>query len=308
MSKLETAQKVGTKVSAEVGYRFMEADLCRSMLQDFYQCPFCETVSPVDSVYQELSLGKILKVVKLECGHSFPTFARLKPIKVQHKEVFSMYLTAEVKNSNTGELTSRLVQRSHSFVANFLQYMNYMINCIGTGQGGHNSGSQIISTYTDAVYYPISNASSMGASTANVVPNLFLNGGAGLSYVGMQVGSSNNAPTVTDYGLNALITNGSGSGELAYGASVINVIAIAGSTTSFSIVRTFTNNTAVAITAYEVGLMSGTGGATGANESADSTTDAYPIYVLLTHDLFSAAQTIPASQTLTVTYTWQTTT
>ena len=73
-------------------------------------------------------------------------------------------------------------------------------------------------------------------------------------------GSSDSAFSATGTTLGALITDGSGSGELVYGAmpgAATTEPTVSGNKTKFSIAREFTNNSGADITVREVGLFSG---------------------------------------------------
>lgn len=71
---------------------------------------------------------------------------------------------------------------------------------------------------------------------------------------GVQFGTGTNAVQVTDYMLQTLIANGSGAGQLTYGATTVEAAVVVGNVSSFKIIRPVTNNTASPITVYECGL------------------------------------------------------
>lgn len=85
---------------------------------------------------------------------------------------------------------------------------------------------------------------------------MHVNSPAGDTSYGIVVGSGTNAVNINNYQLQTLITNGTGSGQLQYGATVINsTFQIVGSDAYFSFSRTITNNSGTDITVNEIGLI-----------------------------------------------------
>lgn len=99
-------------------------------------------------------------------------------------------------------------------------------------------------------------------------------GGAGATDMGIIVGSGNTAVSVDDYSLAQLISSGSGSGELSYLAqsstSAIAKLSVLEGKAYATYVRDFTNNSAVAVTVKEAGLVAKTGVTTEGVETAGS--------------------------------------
>lgn len=313
MTMEQPKPKMMTKVTTDIGYRFMEPELSRSLLQNFYECPTCEETSPLDSVHQEWNLGRIVSRFGLLCGHGFGFLGALRPKKVRINEVMSMFVTSEV----TGPLgtTSRTVQRSHSFVGSMISWLHFAFaaNLLGGGTltGHYNSDSFGWSDTVPTVRYWIEQNGSWdgGGSLAWGITAPGMIAGAGSNGFGIVVGTATAAPNALQTVLGAPIANGSGVGQLNYGAVVENNVSITGNVTAFSLVRTFTNNTANSITATEVGLIAEMGTTSTPSLSDVTTPNIAPTdTVLFTRDLYAAAQTIPAGQTLTTTYTIQTST
>jgi hypothetical protein len=311
MSNQQSVPKMGTKVAAEVSQRFMDADLLKSMLLEFYACPICDAVAPLDSVNQEMNNGKLWTTWRLACGDRFPSIGVIPRAVVKMKEPYRAFVTAEIHDT-AGNLVSRLVQRSHSYVANMMQWMNYMLAAAGCAQAAQNSGPVALNSQTGlsspSFLVPISNTSTYGASiTATSVPALLVNDVANDATYGIQVGTLGNSPNSGDAILGAAVANGTGAGQLSYGAVTVNSVIKSGAVTSFNIVRPFTNNSAAAIIVPELGLIASTAGSHNTSQSAAST-GTFAGFVMMAHDLFAAAQTINVGFTLTVTYTLQTST
>lgn len=99
-------------------------------------------------------------------------------------------------------------------------------------------------------------------------------GGAGVTDMGIVVGSGDTAVSADDYSLAQLISSGSGSGELSYLAhsstSAIAKLSVLEGKAYATYVRDFTNNSAAAVTVKEAGLVAKTGVTTEGVETAGS--------------------------------------
>jgi hypothetical protein len=83
-------------------------------------------------------------------------------------------------------------------------------------------------------------------------------GGVGSSVYGIVFGTTNTAPTTSDYKLGTLIVSGSASTQLNYAAqSTLSTLAISGQNTSFSVQRVAVNNSGATITPVEEGISTG---------------------------------------------------
>jgi hypothetical protein len=124
--------------------------------------------------------------------------------------------------------------------------------------------SAILSTWSSsASFYAVQTRSDL-ADTSGTARHIMLGtsasgvtlGGcapAGETSAGIVVGSSDTPVSLSQYSLGALITHGTGSGQLTYGAT--NVETLSKDTTwLFRIVRTFTNNSGASVTVREIGL------------------------------------------------------
>jgi hypothetical protein len=77
---------------------------------------------------------------------------------------------------------------------------------------------------------------------------------AGDTSAGILVGTSDTPVSLAQYNLLGLISHGTGSGQLSYGATVVEDLTIE-TTYYFRIIRTFTNNSGASITVREIGLF-----------------------------------------------------
>jgi hypothetical protein len=100
--------------------------------------------------------------------------------------------------------------------------------------------------------------------TTNTARSFGINAGAAGSYggrapagdtsAGILVGTSDTPVSLGQYNLLGLIPNGTGAGQLSYGATVVEDLTT-DTTYYFRIIRTFTNNSGGTITIREIGLF-----------------------------------------------------
>ena len=213
-------------------------------------------------------------------------------------------ITVTVKDKN-GKIIKVHKQRSHSFVANFLAILATPLA---------TSLNQNISNTTYGYFFRLTSGTYAEFNPFSYQFNgiLDLNDSANDSTYGIVVGSGTATPTANDYNLERQIVNGTGSGQLIYGAHTISpapvsngsniyytttstpssgILPVSGNTTSWQILRTFQNQSGASITVSEVGLIS-------ANYFSGNI-----YYVLLAHDLLSSPITIPNGGVMAITYT-----
>jgi len=205
-------------------------------------------------------------------------------------------LTVIVKDKD-GKMIKQHKQHSHSFVSNFLSMLASGFATYYNYSTGNNYGywsKQTDGTYV--LFIPIN-------ASINVIFDI--NDGSNDSTYGIVVGSGTATPTPNDYALGKQIVNGTGSGQLVYGAHTINpepvttttgtqsstpssgLLPVSGNTTSWQISRTFQNQSGASITVSEVGIYTNIGGS----------------FILIVHDLLSSPITIPNNAVLTIVYT-----
>jgi len=134
---------------------------------------------------------------------------------------------------------------------------------------------------------------------------------SGNTSYGIVVGSGASAgstPSPSAPYLKAQIPNGTGSGQLEYGAVSVSTASVSGQTTSFTITRSFTNVSGATINVTEIGIIAYLTGWAMVVSSAGTEASASSDYVLIAYDIPSSAIAIQNGQTLTITYTFSVTT
>jgi len=117
-----------------------------------------------------------------------------------------------------------------------------------------------------------------------------ITGGATEDTHGIVVGNSDVAFDKAQSKLEGKIANGSGGGQLVYGAQTTEDYADEDSTTRFRMIRGFTNNSGAPVTVKEIGIVL-------RNNKAGAIW-----YLLVARDVLASPQTVPDGATLTVRY------
>jgi len=218
-----------------------------------------------------------------------------------------MRLTITVKDKN-GKIIKQHKQHSHSFLMNFLAMLaTMMVN-------SYNSYNNFFYyRSTTGTWWSPSTGGTYGATNSEELFDMLDD--ANDSTYGIVVGTGTATPTPNDYNLQSQIINGTGAGQLYYGAHSISptptttsngnmtsppspgTLTPSGNTTSFSVSRTFQNQSGASITVSEVGILAQSLGFNQPN-----------IYILIIHDLLSSAITIPNNGVMAITYTISVTT
>jgi hypothetical protein len=122
---------------------------------------------------------------------------------------------------------------------------------------------------------------------------MLLNSGSGDSSYGLVVGTSDAPNAVNQYAMGAIITHGSGTGQLYYGSHTIENVTNPAGTNNWiiRITRVFTNNSTSSVTVKEIGLI-----ALSQDSGCQPTR-----YFLIARDVISPV-TVPPGSTLTVRY------
>jgi len=209
-------------------------------------------------------------------------------------------LTITVKDKD-GKIIKQHKQHSHSFVSNFL---SILASSLATYY------FQSITSNSYGYYYRTTNGDYAAYSPNEMVFNRIfdLNDSANDSSYGIVVGTGTATPTPNDYALGNQIVNGTGTGQLVYGAHQFNpapqtigsstyvtttstptsgILPVSGNTTSWQIERTFQNQSGASITVSEVGIY----------------IDTINGVALIVHDLLSSPITVPNNAVLTIIYT-----
>jgi len=162
--------------------------------------------------------------------------------------------------------------RSRSFVIGFL---NAIFSDL-SGQGVTNTNTNG-SQYTTTQYE--------GFTVAD---------GSNDNSYGIQIGTGTTTPSIVDSRLSALITNGTGAGQMQYGGvNVTGAVTNTSNNTGYiTVTRTFTNNSGASITVSEVGLVAWAGNWNGVSGQ----------YYLIIHDLLPTPITVPNGSSLSISY------
>jgi hypothetical protein len=194
---------------------------------------------------------------------------------------FNAYLTIIVRDSK-GNVIKVHRQRSHSPTNNFIAlllpvnyYMNTNSSITVTGLAGASSSYKpALSVSEYDIPYP---------NSANNYPSYLLE---------IDVGSGNQSNPLTATNLAAPIANGSGAGQLVYGAvSVPSNIIMSGNSAYFTISQILTNQSGDTVTITEVGVV--------------TKMQLYEnLNILSWYDALSSSISVPNGGSLTIYYTF----
>ncbi len=160
---------------------------------------------------------------------------------MSEKHIISAELEIEVRDRE-GRLLEYRKQESKSFVKQFIDAL-YGIMKASTV---HDDIIEIKKTDGVMGHFPI--------LTSTTDPLFKAEAGAGDDRYGILVGNSDEAVAYDDYNLKGKISNGTGAGQLSYGATTIETPYKEGTEYKFRITRGFVNNSGASITVKEVGL------------------------------------------------------
>lgn len=114
--------------------------------------------------------------------------------------------------------------------------------------------------------------------------------GADSSATGIVVGSGNTGVATSDYKLQTQIATGNGAGQLRYMAQTYNGPFQTSEVNYYQAIRNFINNSGAGIDVWELGMY----------------VDCAGFVFCIVRDVLGAVLTVPATETLTVTYTIET--
>jgi len=226
------------------------------------------------------------------------------------KDNLDIRLTVTVKDKD-GKIIKQHKQKSHSFLMNYLAMIaTLMANPYSSTYNSTTYYYYFKSTAGEWCSYAAYYSNAPGGWFTTISGALATLDGANDSTYGIVVGTGTAPPKPTDYNLESIIQNGTGSGQLVYGAVTVSptpgtgglanssstpssgVLTPSGNTTSFQILRTFQNQSGASITVSETGIIAEVL-ANGSNTE----------YVLIIHDLLSSPITIPNGGVMAITYT-----
>jgi hypothetical protein len=192
----------------------------------------------------------------------------------------------EVRDKN-GKLIEKGRFPAKSWVGNIVGLLSAIISTWGA-TGGNPSGTYTRSDLTDtggtARHLGLCAGTTSAVTLGGCAPT-------GDTSAGIVLGSSDTPVSLGQYSLGALITHGTGSGQLTYGAT--NVETLSKDTTwLFRIVRTFTNSSGASVTVREIGLYVRLG----------ISSSPYWYSCMLARDVPTSPISVPNGSTLTVRY------
>ena len=283
----------------------------REMLKDWYICPICNKTSQLFAVNEEVMMnGKVFKQYFLSCydlvpdhlgrpkmskqHHWVPSLKYLMPVtNILHTCNMELFLSVETKQKN-GRIAQRLMQRSDSYVSNFIGFLSSFLSSTGGSSGTVLNAASSIYSYlssTNITTTTVTAVSGLDNAWSSYI-SLSANAGTGGLGNGMAVGTGTTANTPQTGALASPIGNGTGAGELQYQATTMGPGAISGSTTSTLESRAFGNGSGGTVTINEVGLF-------GLN--FPGTTTGYPSLII--RDVLATSVSVANGVTATATYT-----
>jgi hypothetical protein len=192
----------------------------------------------------------------------------------------------EVRDKN-GKLIEKGKFPAKSWVGNIVGLLSAIISTWGT-TGGGPTGTYTRSDLTDiggtARHLGLCSGSSSGVTLGGCAP-------AGDTSAGIVLGSSDTLVSLSQYSLGALISHGTGSGQIQYLATTVETLS-KDTTWLFRIVRTFTNNSGASVTVREIGLYVRLG----------LSSSPYYYSCMLARDVPASPISVPNGSTLTVRY------
>jgi hypothetical protein len=190
----------------------------------------------------------------------------------------------EVRDKN-GKLIEKGKFPAKSWVGNIVGLLSAIISTwASTGSGNYATNTRSDLTDIGGTARGIYLGSGSGATVGGCAP-------AGDTSAGIVVGSSDTPVSLGQYSLGALITHGTGSGQLTYGAT--NVETLSKDTTwLFRIVRTFSNGSGASVTVREIGLYVRLG----------MGVSPYYYSCMLARDVPTSPISVPNGSTLTIRY------
>ena len=199
-------------------------------------------------------------------------------------ETIRLYYRVTVTDRE-GRIKSRTrLRKSHSFVLQFVQMLEYLMR--------HGvAGSSVIVSVKDV------GNTARDVTTAALASNKHFGFLAGddISTYGIVVGTGTGAEANTDYKLGTQIAHGVGAGQLDYGAQSFTAAAVVGANVDLVLYRPFYNGSGNTITVNEIGMYHGS------HDTSDTAR-----YFCTVRDVVAATNVLN-TETVTVQYTLRTT-
>lgn len=147
---------------------------------------------------------------------------------------FKLHVQVEIKDKN-GKVIKTLKKPCKSYVRQMIELLRV----------------QMAQTTTDTM----KDTDGVTRTIPKHAINFAAQAGVGIDRYAIQVGTGTNAVTISDFKLAARKGHSATAPIFLYGATSVGVVAVVGSTASFTVARTFTNQTGASIDFKEVGLV-----------------------------------------------------
>ncbi len=172
-------------------------------------------------------------------------------------------------------------KRGESFVQQFIQMLYIQMNGIGNNFG-----------------YPVADVNNFRLEMCVSAKNWDTVAATATTTYGILVGTGNTAPTLTDYCIESLIAHGTGAGQVQYGGMTYGLPTATAAVSSFTLVRSFANNSGGDITVNEAAVY-----ARCYNSMQDNSP--YYFYLMLLRDVIAGGILLLDGETLTLNYRYQ---
>lgn len=210
----------------------------------------------------------------------------------------------KLEKQDSGEVLYETTERAHSWVRNAYTMLISNMCADGVTQNSYGTGVLGIKSTGATAWqaangaYSISPSVSVNSGATNALryPGNGFVGAAGSTTNGIVIGTGTAAYSFDDYKLASMVSNGNGTGQMAYsaGTGVDNWDSTNKIYTS-SFVRIINNNSGADIVINEVGIIMNTYSPAG-----------YYYNCLMVRDLLETPITVPTDSKLTITYNMQT--
>jgi len=195
------------------------------------------------------------------------------------EEKIKLEYEVEVRDKN-GKLIKSIKGKSKSLLKNFMTVLRATLY-----------GNLMTETETILDRDNVSHTFPNLYSSAN--DHMSINAPSNDDNYGIVVGTGDTPVDVDDVDLESPISNGTGSGQLLYGDTTIEAVQTANSTSSFRVIRSFSNSSGESITVKEIGIA-----------IRHQHKDDGKIYILIVRDVLASPTSIPDGASFTVRYTW----
>jgi len=272
-------------------YNFTPDSELQDLLNYFYFCPLCNSIKQGFAVEEILNdNGTVSRIMYLECRHAYNWYEKAGYIDIKYRPSVQAWVKLEVYDEKN-RLIRKLYQKSHSFLQQFIGLLQLAMANITNGSLTITGGTAQTPEFEEV------------SGTTSVILNVMTAGfgaSSGVSTYGIVIGTGTTANSTSTYALASQIANGTGAGQMQYGAMSISSPTASGNTISFNLSRSFTNSSGGTINVNEIGIY-----AKNSFQTAGTTPTTITNYFDLARDVLASTQAIANGSSLSVTYTIQ---